>query len=201
MSSRTILISAIFLATISLSTVGSVKLEPFHSFAHGLKSGPVELTDTQITIPDFHYDGTGPEPYFIVGNCSEKFRFERPDPKIVSTRLADENGSTAKLGKYTGQTITLSLPTGKTWRDYDFITVYCVPYNHNFGYVEIKQEILYPNECPKTNSTSTTTTGTGISSNCRSCPASAHSTWEFRSFTSFAILLPVAIFTRWLLTA
>lgn len=45
-----------------------------------------------------------------------------------AVRLRDERGGAGPLRRYSGDSITLSLPDGKTLRDYRWFAVYCDEY-------------------------------------------------------------------------
>lgn len=45
-----------------------------------------------------------------------------------------------RLGEYKGEDIMITLPGDMKFTDYDYFTVYCIRFSHNFGYVRIPQE-------------------------------------------------------------
>lgn len=60
--------------------------------------------------------------YFYVGTSGS------PRTGSGAIRLRDERGGSSPLRKYNGEAITLSLPDGKTLRDYRWFSVYCDEY-------------------------------------------------------------------------
>lgn len=47
-------------------------LPEFKRLAHGLRSSNISVLDARtFYIPNLHYDGAGPDAYFLVGNGSE----------------------------------------------------------------------------------------------------------------------------------
>ena len=63
---------------------------------------------------------------------------------VKCLRLKDENGSEKPLRRYSGETVVISLPEGKTIWDYDFIGVWCEEYQVDFGNTRIPQNIRVP---------------------------------------------------------
>ncbi|VVC87148.1 unnamed protein product [Leptidea sinapis] len=61
-----------------------------------------------------------------------------------ATRLRDERGGTGPLRRYRGESITLSLPDGKTLKDFKTFFVWCDDYAVNFGSVEIPRGVEFP---------------------------------------------------------
>ena len=48
------------------------------------------------------------------------------------------------LPEYTGQTITLTLPEGLTWYDFEYLSLWCRQAVANFGHVNIPSNIFLP---------------------------------------------------------
>lgn len=48
-----------------------------------------------------------------------------------------------RLGRYRGDDIELTLPTGMKFTDYDYLSIYCIRFSHNFGYIPIKKGIKF----------------------------------------------------------
>lgn len=61
-----------------------------------------------------------------------------------ATRLRDERGSATVLRKYRHKDITLSLPEGKTLRDFKWFSVWCDDFSVNFGDITIPKNLDYP---------------------------------------------------------
>ncbi|KAF0293008.1 Protein Skeletor, isoforms B/C [Amphibalanus amphitrite] len=107
-----------------------VQLGKFSTLAHGVSSGNIVILNTKtFYIPNFHYDGGGPDAFFWVGNGS------LPSPNGV--KVPDETGSDDVLGGYRGKDIEITLPGSLTVYDIDWLSVWCVQYRHNFGWVAI----------------------------------------------------------------
>jgi len=120
----------------------SIEIGKFHPIAHGVKSGQVKIVDDKtIKIKDFHYDGKGPDAWFVVGT-DDKYTEERPSGGLPFNHIVpDENGSCEKPKGYDGKTIELTLPGNVTIADIKYLALYCIKYNHNFGYVKIPKDI------------------------------------------------------------
>ena len=87
-----------------------------------------------ISIQGFSYDGAGPDAYFLVG---------KGDPNAKGRKIPDENGSYEVLQGYDKQDIELLLPADLTWKDVDYLSVFCIAFNHNFGYIQIPKNIEF----------------------------------------------------------
>ena len=100
---------------------------------HGLRSGPITIVDAQtLLVPDFHYDGLGPDAHFWMSRGAAGLA-EGPH----SLKLKDENGSGKPLRKYTGETIVISLPDELTIYDFDLFGVWCRQFSVDFGHTKL----------------------------------------------------------------
>ncbi|CAH2245277.1 jg15671 [Pararge aegeria aegeria] len=75
--------------------------------------------------------------YFYVGTS-------KTPSATGALRLRDERGGGTPLRRYRGESVTLSLPEGKTLRDVSWFSVWCDEYSINFGSVEIPRALEYP---------------------------------------------------------
>ncbi|XP_065222877.1 protein Skeletor, isoforms B/C [Planococcus citri] len=135
-------------------------LPEFKRFAHGVRSGNVTILDAKtFYIPNLHYDGKGPDTYFLVGNGSE--------PSSQGIKVPNELGSLEPLKRpYQGEDIELQLPNDLTVYDIDWLAIYCIKYTHNFGHVMVPKDLEVPPSLGQTkisppwwyNPTSSTTT-------------------------------------------
>jgi hypothetical protein len=87
-------------------------LEPFRlqngKTAHGLSSGPIIVNDTKtIIIPNLHYDGKGPDAFWMVGYGEPPV--ERPSA-TPGHKIPNEIGNCGVLKAYNGENIVLRLP-------------------------------------------------------------------------------------------
>ncbi|XP_050553972.1 protein Skeletor, isoforms B/C-like isoform X1 [Spodoptera frugiperda] len=106
---------------------------------HGVRGRVFAVDARTLYLKDFHYDGEGPAAYFYVGASGA------PSAGVAgAVRLRDERGGAGPLRRYSGDSITLSLPDGKTLRDYRWFAVYCDEYAVNFGDVRIPADMEYP---------------------------------------------------------
>ncbi|XP_050532309.1 protein Skeletor, isoforms B/C-like [Daktulosphaira vitifoliae] len=112
-------------------------LPEFKRFAHSLRSGNITILDARtFYIPNLHYDGLGPDAYFFVGNGSE--------PSPYGIKVPNEIGSLEPLKAYQGQDIEIQLPGSLTVHAIDWLAVWCVQYTHNFGHVNIPDDLDVP---------------------------------------------------------
>ncbi|XP_073970372.1 protein Skeletor, isoforms B/C isoform X2 [Rhodnius prolixus] len=112
-------------------------LPEFRRLAHGLRSGNVTILDAKtFYIPNLHYDGAGPDAYFWVGNGTE--------PSHIGVKVPNEMGSLEPLRGYQGEDIEIQLPKNLTVYDIEWLAVWCVQYQHNFGHVNIPRDLDVP---------------------------------------------------------
>jgi len=88
---------------------------------------------SHFSVKGFKYDGSGPDVFFWVGKGA------RPNKK--GKIIADETGSKDVLLGYKGKDITLKLPSGMSFNDIDWISVWCRRYGINFGHVNIPKNL------------------------------------------------------------
>ncbi|XP_025413670.1 protein Skeletor, isoforms B/C-like isoform X2 [Sipha flava] len=151
-------------------------LPEFKRFAHGLRSGNISILDARtFYIPNLHYDGLGPDAYFFVGNGSE--------PSPYGVKVPNEVGSLEPLKGYQGEDIEIQLPRSLTMHSIDWLAVWCVQYTHNFGHVNIPDDLDVPPALGQTKLTTSSTTsdpeGHWEMSNCRDLlPGKLQVHWE-----------------------
>jgi len=113
-----------------------VTIAGFTPLAHKVASGEVTFKDSRtVSIKKFNYDGAGPDAYFLVG---------KGEPNAKGRKIANENGSFEVLEGYENQNIELLLPQDLSWKDIDYLSVYCVSFKHNFGYIKIPKNMNLP---------------------------------------------------------
>lgn len=104
---------------------------------HDVTSDKVVVVDAQtFLIPNFTYDGQGPDAHFWVGTGN------RPGPE--GNFVADENGSNEPLRRYTEKTLVIVLPGDLTVFDIDWLSVWCVAFYVDFGSVRIPRNLNVP---------------------------------------------------------
>lgn len=131
------LISAYFHTTYAAYPYYGTKIGPLSQFHHGV-SGDVYAVDSRtLFLKNFNYDGEAPAAYFYVGTT--------PQPTNEGAyRLRDEHGTMRLLKRYRNKDVTLSLPEGKTLRDFKWFSVWCDEFAVNFGDVKIPSNLDYP---------------------------------------------------------
>lgn len=113
------------------------KISEFSRQAHGVKSDTVTLIDSRsIGIQQLYYDGEGKNVFFFVGIG--------PQPSSTGTRVPDETGSLEPLGAYDGQDIILELPGNLTIFDIDWLSIYDLSDQENYGSVFIPSHLSVP---------------------------------------------------------
>ncbi|OXA39012.1 protein Skeletor, isoforms B/C [Folsomia candida] len=127
-------VSPLLLAASPIAT--PVIIGQFTGLAHKVSSGTVTIKDSRtISIKNFNYDGAGPDAYFLVGTG---------EPNAQGRKIPNENGGYEVLEGYENQDIELLLPADLTWKDVDYLSVYCISFHHNFGYIQIPKGINVP---------------------------------------------------------
>lgn len=97
----------------------------FNTLQHGVKGTVYFDGETKIVIENFQYDGQGPDAFFYVGT--------RGQPIESGARIPYPKGSDAILGKYSGETIILDLPSDMKTSDLRWISVWCRQFRVDFG--------------------------------------------------------------------
>ncbi|KAJ8686210.1 hypothetical protein QAD02_022004 [Eretmocerus hayati] len=140
-------------------------LPEFSRLAHGLRSDNITILDSKtFYIPNLHYDGAGPDAYFWVGTG--------PAPHAHGTKVPNEVNSTQPLKGYEGVDIEIVLPGNLTVYDIDWLAMWCVRYQHNFGHVLIPSDLDVPPAVGQTKVapawwyTPTSTSASPMASNC-----------------------------------
>ncbi|XP_043207358.1 protein Skeletor, isoforms D/E-like [Amphibalanus amphitrite] len=101
---------------------------------HGVASADVVAVDAQtLLVPDFTYDGEGPDAHFWAGTGN---------PSNTGFIVPDENGSQQPLKSYKRKTVVLTLPGDKTVFDIDYLSIWCRQYSADFGHLSIDRRGL-----------------------------------------------------------
>ncbi|XP_054745962.1 protein Skeletor, isoforms B/C [Anastrepha obliqua] len=109
----------------------------FSRRSHNVSSSAIEFIDSKtISIKDFTYDGLGKRTFFWTGVGAQ--------PSSRGSKIPDEMGYLDPIRKYEGETITLELPGDKTIFDIDWISIYDLADNENFGHVLISDNLNVP---------------------------------------------------------
>lgn len=132
-------------------------LPEFKRLAHGVRSSNISVLDARtFYIPNLHYDGAGPDAFFLVGNGTEpnvmgikvNFKIKSRIPeiciKVFFLKVPNEIGSLDKLHGYQGEDIEIQLPPPLTVYDIEWLAIYCIQYRHNFGHVFIPKDLDVP---------------------------------------------------------
>lgn len=113
------------------------KIAELSQLAHNVRSETVTLIDSKsIGIQQLFYDGLGPETNFYVGIG--------PQPNGLGTRVPDETGSLEPLGAYAGENIVLELPGNLTIFDIDWLAIYDMKEQENYGSVLVPSHLNVP---------------------------------------------------------
>ncbi|XP_055376503.1 protein Skeletor, isoforms B/C [Condylostylus longicornis] len=105
--------------------------------SHNVSSSEIEILDSKtIRITDFNYDGNGKRAHFWTG--------VGPQPSSKGNKIPNELGYLDPLGKYEKQTIILELPGETTIFDIDWISVFDLETNENFGSIIIIDGLNVP---------------------------------------------------------
>ncbi|XP_060650374.1 protein Skeletor, isoforms B/C [Drosophila nasuta] len=109
----------------------------FSKRSHNVSSTSIEILDSKtIRIKDFTYDGLGKRTFFWTGVGAQ--------PSSRGSKIPDERGYLDPIRKYNKEVIELELPGDKTIFDIDWISVYDVADNENYGHVLIADGLNVP---------------------------------------------------------
>lgn len=113
------------------------KISEFSQLAHGVRSETVTLINSRsIGIQQLYYDGLGPNTFFLVGIG--------PQASPLGTKVPDETGALEPLGAYDGEDIVLELPGNLTIFDIDWLAIYDLQEQENYGSVLIPSHLSVP---------------------------------------------------------
>jgi hypothetical protein len=94
----------------------------FSTLQHDVAGTATILDDCTIEIEGFTYDGNGVDTRFVI-DLDDDFG----DYTVISQELIPD-------GPYDDETITVPLPEGVTLEDVGAISVWCVPFEVDFGH-------------------------------------------------------------------
>ncbi|RWS12508.1 protein Skeletor: isoforms B/C-like protein, partial [Dinothrombium tinctorium] len=113
------------------------RISEFSRNSHGVQSGAVVVINSRILkIPDLNYDGKSKNAHFWVGTG--------PQPHSSGQKIPDERGYLNALGKYESEDIILELPGNMTVFDIDWLSIWDVESQENFGSVNIPDGLNIP---------------------------------------------------------
>lgn len=103
---------------------------------HGVKGQVYAVDSRTLFIKGFEYDGQGPDAYFYAGAGADY---------ASGFLVPNEKGSTDVLRSYDGsKDLVLTLPSGKTLKGVEWISVWCRAFDVNFGEVNFPVGFAYP---------------------------------------------------------
>ncbi|EDW23890.1 GL23675 [Drosophila persimilis] len=109
----------------------------FSKRSHNVSSSSIEILDSKtIRIKDFTYDGRGKRTFFWTGVGAQ--------PSSRGSKMPDERGYLDPIRRYNKENIELELPGDKTIFDIDWISIYDVADNENYGHVLINDGLNVP---------------------------------------------------------
>ncbi|XP_022080693.1 protein Skeletor, isoforms B/C-like [Acanthaster planci] len=109
----------------------------FLSLAHGVAGKVYAVDQTRIMVREFSYDGTAPDAFLWVGNT------DLPSPVGMPLYLDDRR---EKLGAYENGVIIVELVNGSKITDFKWLSVWCVEFEVDFGYVNISANLALPDK-------------------------------------------------------
>ncbi|WP_077338983.1 DM13 domain-containing protein [Pseudocolwellia agarivorans] len=96
----------------------------FSTFAHNVSGTVTILDNCTLQIENFNYDASAPIVYFY-GDTSSNFLSD--NAFTIGGILRDDSVA------YENESITLKLPNNKTLDDLEYLSVWCIDFNANFG--------------------------------------------------------------------
>lgn len=103
---------------------------------HSVAGTVYALNSRQLRIKGLEYDGAGPAAVFWTGTDFP------PTPNGLGVPFRDDCVFNPQLPAYSGQTVDLELPDGKTLADVDYISIWCERVGVDFGSVQIDASAL-----------------------------------------------------------
>eukprot|EP00128_Syssomonas_multiformis_P002101 Colp12_sorted_trinity150504_noHs@17537 len=118
---------AAILLLAALAVRGEVYLGRLVELEHNVK-GEVYIVDRHtIRFEHFYYDGNGPAGYFWAG--------KGPAPSASGFKIpSTENCLMSRPRRFEDETVILELPDGVEFSDIDYIGMYCIDFDANFGF-------------------------------------------------------------------
>ncbi|XP_054710992.1 protein Skeletor, isoforms B/C-like [Uloborus diversus] len=105
--------------------------------SHGVQSDGVVVQDSKtITILNLFYNGNETDVYFWVG--------VGPQPTSFGSKIPDERGYLNTLASYSGKDVELLLPGKMTVDDIDWLSIYNVKTQENYGSTVIPDKLNIP---------------------------------------------------------
>ncbi|KAG5673657.1 hypothetical protein PVAND_003685 [Polypedilum vanderplanki] len=109
----------------------------FSKISHNVSSGSIEILDSKtIRIPNFSYDGLGKSVYFWAGVGAQ--------PASKGFKIPDDLGYLDPIRAYNEETITLELPGERTIFEIDWLSIFDLDTNENFGSILIANGLNVP---------------------------------------------------------
>ncbi|KAL1435317.1 hypothetical protein MTO96_011229 [Rhipicephalus appendiculatus] len=127
-------------------------LGPLAAKQHNTKAAEVVLKDSEtILLKQFEFDATtcaGCERRvqnlyshkFLQRPSSWRPPSANPQPDQL-THLTYDNGKTTKLGRYDKVDVTITLPDGKSWNDFQWFSVYCLDSKQSYADIAVDKAL------------------------------------------------------------
>jgi len=113
----------------------------FINIFHDIEGQVYKLSDTQLLIKNFNYDGEGPDAFFLAGASGTKPKSRTTDEDIVlpypytGRHYEYLDNDIPILGGFNrDKDIVLTLPPGITTNQLRWLSVWCRDYKVNFGH-------------------------------------------------------------------
>lgn len=125
-------------------------LGKFTDIFHQIGGLVYKVSDDKVAIKGFHYDGQGPDAFFLAGTTGKKPNPARPTEGTVVLPYSDDaeelkevynysDNDIPILGEYDGsRDLLLNLPPKTSVSDLRWISVWCRDYKINFGHAYLK---------------------------------------------------------------
>jgi len=123
-----------------------VYLGKFVNLFHGIGGQVFKISDNQIKIKGFTYDGEGPDAFFLAGESGSRPNARKANDDIVLPypfenqhfKYLDKN--IPILGEFDGSSdVVLTLPPGYSASNLRWLSVWCRDYKVNFGHATFDQ--------------------------------------------------------------
>ncbi|KAL1473683.1 hypothetical protein MTO96_038515, partial [Rhipicephalus appendiculatus] len=112
-------------------------LGPLAAKQHNTKAAEVVLKDSEtMLLKQFEFDATtcAGSAFFVAAPSAN------PQPDQL-THLMYDNGKTTKLERYDKVDVTITLPDGKSWNDFQWFSVYCLDSKQSYADIAIDKTL------------------------------------------------------------
>jgi len=121
-----------------------VFLGSLSELAHSVKGNLSAMTQSELLLTSFYYDGKAPDAFFIVGtsgNPGDESGTIIPFPDNGKAYTFHDQEAPRVTEAFENEDLLLKLPPNMKVRDVSWFSMYCRKYKHNFGEVRMSKDL------------------------------------------------------------